>query len=141
MGLRSEEIIKVSELKQKYTRQLIKENCKPSSAKIKMLRELRKNYSLVCCSNAIKSSVEDMLERAGIIKYFDLIIGNDEIEFPKPNPEIYLRAFKELGVKPKDCLIVEDAPHGIEAAKASGARVFAVRGYKDVNINLFEGLI
>lgn len=82
-----------------------------------------------------------MLERAGIIKYFDLIIGNDEIEFPKPNPEIYLRAFKELGVKPKDCLIVEDAPHGIEAAKASGARVFAVRGYKDVNINLFEGLI
>lgn len=131
---------RISELKKKYTAEIVAEKCKPDKDKIEMLQELSKKHTLACCSNAIKESVVDMLTRAGLINYFDLVIGNDEITNPKPDPEIYLTAFRKLGVKPEECLIIEDAPHGIEAAKASGAIVVAVRGYEDVNINLFRRL-
>ncbi len=139
MGLDIEDIAVISELKRVYTAKLIREKCKPNKKKVEMLKALSE-FKLACCSNAIKESVEDMLDRSKILQYFDLVLGNNEIANPKPDPEIYLKAFKELKVKPKDCLIVEDAPHGIEAAKASGATVIAVRGYKDVNIDLFKRL-
>lgn len=140
MGLSSEEINRVSELKKLDTKQLIEKECKPSEKKIAMLNELKKKHLLACCSNAIKESVKDMLKKSGIFCFFDLVLGNDEIKNPKPDPEIYLKAFEELKVKPEECLIVEDAPHGIEAAKASGATVIAVRGYDDVNLELFRRL-
>ncbi len=78
-----------------------------------------------------------MLKSSGIDHYFDLILGNDEGFKPKPNPDIYLAAFKKLKINPEEALIIEDATHGIEAAKRSGAKVFAVRGFEDVNLSLF----
>ena len=72
--------------------------------------------------------------------FFDAVIGNDEGFRPKPAPDIYLAVFKVLKVKPIGAVIVEDAVHGIEAAKASGAKVIAVRGYEDVNLSLFSDL-
>ncbi len=140
MGLSPDEITEVADLKKRYTARLVKQKCKPSQKKIEMIKELKERYKIACCSNAIKESVEDMLDRSKILKYFDLVIGNDEINCPKPDSEIYLIAFKVLGLKPEECLIIEDAPHGIEAAKASGATVIAVRGYGDVNIDLFRRL-
>lgn len=135
MGINEPEI---NELKKKYTSEIIAKKCKPDQEKIDMLKTLCSDHIIVCCSNAIKESVVDMLTKSSLLPYFDLIIGNDYIEKPKPDPEIYLTAFNLLHIKPKDCLIIEDAPHGIEAAKMSGALTIAVRGYKDVNLDLFR---
>ena len=82
-----------------------------------------------------------MLKSAQIFDFFDLIIGNDEVKEPKPHPEMYLSAFKILNLKPDECIIVEDSPHGIESAKASGAKVFEVRGTEDVNLSLFKDIL
>ena len=82
-----------------------------------------------------------MLKSAHLFDHFDLIIGNDEVTRPKPHPEIYQIAMERLGLAPEVCIIVEDAPHGIQAAKASGARVIEVRGVEDVNFSLFEKII
>lgn len=81
-----------------------------------------------------------MLKSSGIDNYFDLILGNDEGFKPKPNPGIYLASFKKLKIKPQEALIIEDATHGIEAAKRSGGKVIAVRGFEDVNLTLFLDL-
>jgi HAD superfamily hydrolase (TIGR01509 family) len=81
-----------------------------------------------------------MLKMSQIDHFFDHIIGNDEGLNPKPAPDIYLSAFERLGINPEEAIIVEDAPHGIEAAKASGAQVIAVRGFEDVNLSLFCNL-
>lgn len=132
--------LRISELKKKYTAEIVEERCKPNEEKMVLTDMLVEKYALACCSNAIQESVEDMLTRAGIIDNFMFVVGNDEIKNPKPNPEIYLKAFELLRVKPEECLIIEDAPHGIEAGKASGATTIAVRGYKDVNIDLFRRL-
>ena len=132
----------INNLKQKHTKAVIPRYCAPDYSKIILLEHLkRKNFKLACCSNSIKETLHLMLKSAELFHFFDVIIGNDEISNPKPHPEIYLVTFERLGVKPEECIIVEDAPHGIAAAKASGAKVFEVRGVEDVNLSLFENLI
>ncbi len=137
LGLHS--VIKA--MKRGFTDSRVEQLCKPSHEKQLMLKHLKKNkYMLAVCSNAQKYSVINMLQRSQIEGYFDLIMGNDEGFSPKPAPDIYLEAFKKLGVKPEEVIIVEDAPHGIQAAKASGALVIEVKGYDDVTLELFDDL-
>lgn len=128
----------IKDLKKIYTKEEVKKSCKPDYAKIIMLKTLKnKGLKLACCSNAIQESVEEMLTSAGIIGFFDLILGNDQGFKPKPAPDIYLEAMRRLDLKPEECLIVEDAEYGIRAAKASGGTVIEVSGYNDVSLNLF----
>lgn len=128
-------------MKRKFTDEKVRTLCNPSHEKQIMLTSLkRKGYKLACCSNAQKYSVMNMLGFGGIDHFFDLILGNDEGFKPKPEPDIYLAAFKQLKVSPNEAVVVEDAAHGIEAAKRSGAKVIAVRGYDDVNLSLFLDL-
>ena len=82
-----------------------------------------------------------MLKSAQLFDFFDIIIGNDEIKNPKPNPEIYKTAFERLGLRPEECIIVEDAPPGIASAKASGGVVYEVRNTDDVTMSLFEKIL
>ena len=128
----------IKDLKRKYTDNRILQLCSPSHEKQIMLTHLKnKGYKLACCSNAQKYSVLSMLQSAQIDSFFDHIIGNDEGIRPKPAPDVYLNAFEKLNVRPPEAIIVEDATHGIEAARESGAKVIAVRGFEDVNLSLF----
>jgi HAD superfamily hydrolase (TIGR01509 family) len=132
----------INSVKQIHTKELIPKYCSPDYSKIIMLKTLKdKGYKLACCSNSVKETLHLMLKSAQLFDFFDLIIGNDEISNPKPHPEIYLTAFQKLGVMPEECIIVEDAPHGVAAAKASGSKVYEVRGCKDVNLLLFQNLM
>ncbi|PIP86854.1 HAD family hydrolase [Candidatus Campbellbacteria bacterium CG22_combo_CG10-13_8_21_14_all_36_13] len=132
----------INGIKQKYTKEIIPKYCVPDYSKIILLQQLKKRgFLLGCCSNSIKETLHIMLKSAQIFDFFDLIIGNDEVKEPKPHPEMYLSAFKILNLKPDECIIVEDSPHGIESAKASGAKVFEVRGTEDVNLSLFKDIL
>ena len=66
------------------------------------------------------------LRKINIIDYLDVIVSEDEVSRSKPNPDIYLRAFTLLGIKPEEGVVVEDTPTGARAGKASGALVIAV---------------
>ena len=129
-------------LKQKHTKEIIPKYCPPDYSKIILLQHLKgRGYKLACCSNSIKETLHLMLKSAHLFNFFDFIIGNDEVRNPKPHPETYLLTFKKLGLKPRECIIVEDAPPGIASAKASGAFVIEVRGPEDVNLALFEEIL
>lgn len=133
------EIIKI--IKRRITDEKVHQLCNPTHEKQIMLTNLKnKGYKLACCSNAQKYSVINMLKSARLDHFFDLILGNDEGFKPKPEPDIYLAACKNLKVTPSQTIIIEDASHGIEAAKRSGAKVFAVRGFEDVDLSLFLDL-
>jgi len=54
-------------------------------------------------------------------------VTSDDIKNGKPDPEPYLKGASLLGISPEDCVVVEDAPAGIRAGKAAGARVMACR--------------
>lgn len=66
--------------------------------------------------------VDANLKAAGFdaLKDFDAIISADKFELLKPAPDIFLAAAQALGVHPDSCLVVEDAPAGVQAARAAG---------------------
>ena len=59
-------------------------------------------------------------------RYFGAIVTGDSVTFPKPHPEPFLRAFAGLGVPPERCLVVENAPFGVQSAQHAGARAIAL---------------
>jgi HAD superfamily hydrolase (TIGR01509 family) len=75
-----------------------------------------------------------MLEKTGQLRYMDFVISNEDVSSPKPSPEGYNIAIEKLNLQPKECMIVEDAPKGIEAAKQTGANVYEVSGYNEVTL-------
>lgn len=60
------------------------------------------------------------LKYSGVFDFFDDFVCGDEVKHGKPAPEIYLTAAKKLGVKPENCIALEDSPNGIEAAFNAG---------------------
>jgi beta-phosphoglucomutase len=124
----------INRVKQVFTREEILNHCWPAFEKEYMMSRLKRDgYRVAVCSNAIGESVELMLRRSGLLDYFEFLMSNEEVKQAKPHPEIYLKALERLDLRPDQVVIVEDAPHGIEAAKRSGAHVCQVSGYAEVN--------
>lgn len=67
-----------------------------------------------------------ILNRLGIIELFDALADGNQIKNSKPAPDVFLLAARLLGVLPQDCLVVEDADAGVEAALNAGMKVLAV---------------
>ncbi len=93
-------------------------------ALIESLRE--SGIKTALASSSPKYLIELVMDKFGIAGLFDLILSGEEVERGKPAPDIYLKASKELGVAPESCVVVEDAPNGVAAAKAAGMRCLAV---------------
>lgn len=124
----------LNRLKQIYTRDEILTKCRPVFEKEYMLHRLRREgYRLACCSNSIRETLELMIRCSGVESCFEFLVSNEDVKKPKPDPEIYLAALERLGVAPAECVIVEDAPHGVEAARRSGAHVCQVSGFPEVD--------
>jgi HAD superfamily hydrolase (TIGR01509 family) len=58
---------------------------------------------------------------------FDALVSGEDITHNKPHPEIFLKAAEKLGLQPNECLVIEDAPSGVKAAKAAGCKCLALR--------------
>ena len=67
-----------------------------------------------------------LLGRLGFLQYFDAIVTGEQVENSKPAPDIFLRAADQLHIDPQHCLVVEDGPIGVAAAKSAGMRCIAI---------------
>jgi beta-phosphoglucomutase len=124
----------LNELKQKFTMELIAIRCRPTFSHQYTLAKLRHHEMRVAvCSNSVRHTIELMMQRAALMEYLDCFLSNQDVTKAKPDPEIYLKAMDKLRVRADQCLIVEDNPNGIAAAKASGAFVLEVASVHDVN--------
>jgi len=123
------------------------------------LLELFKTNSIpmaVATSNT-RAETERRLEVAGIRDYFSALITEDDVAEHKPDPTVYLTAAQAVNAPPENCIVFEDAPAGIEAAKRAGMRCIAVqtpvttaddlakasvsvRSLADVSLELIESL-
>lgn len=72
-----------------------------------------------------------ILERMGLDGFFDAVADGNCITHSKPNPEVFLKAAEMLGLKPEQCVVVEDAHAGVEAAKAGGFACAAMGDAKE----------
>jgi HAD superfamily hydrolase (TIGR01509 family) len=81
---------------------------------------------LAVASSGTRAYVEHVLDRLGVAGAFAAVVSGEEVAEGKPAPDVYLLAAERLGADPAGCVAVEDAPHGIAAARAAGMRVVAV---------------
>jgi HAD superfamily hydrolase (TIGR01509 family) len=82
-----------------------------------------------CASNSYTDYVESVLARTGLTRFFgDRVFCADNVELPKPAPDVYLAAARALGAAPEACLVVEDSVTGVTAASAAGMTVLGFIG-------------
>ena len=94
---------------------------------VEILEYLKQNgIKMAVASSTRKAVVETELSDAGLLGYFDKIIGGDAVRISKPNPEIYLLACRTLEVEPENTFAIEDSFNGIRAAHAAGMRPIMV---------------
>jgi HAD superfamily hydrolase (TIGR01509 family) len=92
-----------------------------------LLRRLREHgYRLALASSGDRIKVAFGVQALALNGIFEAVVTGDDVSRSKPDPEIYLRAAERLGVPPDECLAIEDAPAGVEAAKRAGMRCVAV---------------
>lgn len=77
-------------------------------------------------SNAEQANIDFVLDRFQLRPFFRVIVNGMQVQRPKPFPDIYLNAAKQLGVAPANCVVFEDSPTGVEAARAAGMRIVGV---------------
>jgi HAD superfamily hydrolase (TIGR01509 family) len=86
-----------------------------------VLRSLSQTHKLGLATSASPPAVNAFLDRNGLRPWFQCVVHSGEVHRAKPSPEIFQTAFLRLGLPPANCLVVEDATAGIQAAKAAGA--------------------
>jgi beta-phosphoglucomutase-like phosphatase (HAD superfamily) len=124
----------INDIKQQYTLDMVFTKCKPTFNHQFALSQLKKDgYKLGVASNSVRITVESMMNKSALAEYLDFMLSNQDVEKPKPDPEMYNNAISFLGLTPEECLIVEDNENGIKAAYASGAHVLEVLSVSDVN--------
>jgi HAD superfamily hydrolase (TIGR01509 family) len=91
--------------------------------------EFCKHKELLMCvvSGSNHDEVVHSIDNQNMLQYFEFIVGGDDVKHSKPAPDVYLKALKDLGLKTKECLAVEDTSSGIQAAKSAGLKCIGVK--------------
>jgi beta-phosphoglucomutase len=93
-----------------------------------VLAGLSESYLLALASSGSSGSVQAFLEVNGCRKFFRSVLTGDDIVHAKPDPEIYRKSFAALELPANDCVVVEDAVAGIDAARRAGATAIGITG-------------
>ena len=137
-NLPKKDFSKINKFKQKITSEILKKRIKKNLVLINIFKKLFKNYKIAVATNAVNSTLKICLEKLGISKFVSFKLSNEDINFPKPNPEIYLRIFIKFGIYPSEALIVEDSHYGREAAISSGAKLLPIKKVEELTLKKIE---
>ncbi len=89
--------------------------------------QLHGKMKMAVGTGGVKDVARDTLEQVKLTSYFEVVISADDVTQHKPNPDTFLEAAKQLGVKPENCLVFEDAPNGFKAAHAAGMQCLDIQ--------------
>jgi HAD superfamily hydrolase (TIGR01509 family) len=108
---------------------------------VELVDRLRGHTRLALASNSPRRLVDTALSSARLTDAFEAIVTSDDVEHPKPAPDLYLLACERLGVEPVDALALEDSPSGIAAAKAAGLTCIAVPQFAETDVSAADRVI
>ncbi len=130
-------------LKQQFTIDAIDECLRPDLTKRRLLLELMSfGIAIGVCSNSLQCTLERMLRAIGVDDLCECIVGNDRVVNPKPAPDIYFLGAQELDIPIQECVIVEDSPVGLTAARAANPLdIVFVQGPDEVNATLLPRIL
>lgn len=138
-NLNQEEKTFLAEKKNEIYKELLKHmSPKDLSGEVKTTLDALRLEGLKLGIGSSSKNAGFILERLGLFGYFDAISDGNNITNSKPDPEVFLKAAKFLSVDPKDCLVVEDAKAGLEAAKAGNMDCGAIGDGISCNIATYQ---
>ena len=124
-GLQEKELLDIIEAKARYYYSF--EKIKFYDHFLDILKILqKKKIPMAVVTGGNKDRVEQVINKH-LDGFFKAIVTIDDVTNGKPHPEPFLKGAEKLGLKPQECIVVENAPLGIKAAKAAGCKVIAIK--------------
>jgi len=124
-----EQIQKATQLRQQYFLKVLSEEpLEPFPGVLKLMNKamLREDFRVAIATSGTLEKSRAVLE-ATKVPYQEMVyINGDQVKNKKPDPELFLLAAERIGIEPAHCVVIEDTPNGIKAAKAAGAKCIAV---------------
>lgn len=105
---------------------------------LEVLKKLSKDYLFALATSTVKKLADVVLTRFKIIEYFQVRIHGEDVKNGKPDPEVFLKVCRELRLKPKNAVIIEDSLNGIKAGKAAGIIVIAYKTSHNKDLDFSE---
>ena len=141
------EKIAYADWKNEYYRELL-DQMSPAdlSQEVRSTLDALRARGLKLAVGSSSKNAKFILQRIGLSDYFDAVSDGTNISRSKPDPEVFLKAAEYLRLTPSDCLVVEDAVSGVEAAHAGGMKAAAIgdaagRGCGDFILSRFADLL
>jgi len=130
--IKSRKFKEIIKFKNIYTDNELSKKIKFNKKIHSIFQRLSKKYTVIVATNAIKKTLETCLKKLRIKNFLYLSYSNQDVLFPKPHPQIYLKCMVDAGVKPKETLIIEDSHHGRQSAIDSGGNLFPIKSDNDL---------
>ncbi|MBE3558174.1 MAG: HAD family phosphatase [Ktedonobacteraceae bacterium] len=129
----SERIRSLADRKEQYYRDLVRESARALPGAVELLRALSDaGYRQALASSAPVANIELVSEVLDLKRYFNVLVSGEGVPHGKPAPDVFLKAAADLRVEPAQCVVIEDAVAGVEAAHAGGMYCIAVAGERDL---------
>ena len=118
---------KWADLKEQYYRDMVKDKLEPLPGAIDLINKLKiLEFKMAVGSSGPPENVNLLLTSLKIKSFFDVVITASDVTNGKPAPDVFLIAAKNLSISPENCIVIEDAPVGIEAAKKANMKCIAL---------------
>jgi HAD superfamily hydrolase (TIGR01509 family) len=122
-----EELREIADRKEYLFRELAEGLVRPMPGALRLLDELEKaGWSQAVASSAPQENIDLVVDTFDIRRYFAAILSGAGLPAGKPDPALFLQAARALHLPPELCVVVEDAPVGVEAARCAGMPCIAV---------------
>jgi HAD superfamily hydrolase (TIGR01509 family) len=132
--LTDEQVEQATKLRQEYFLEILsKEPLPPFPGVLELMKEAmrREDFRVAIATSGTLEKSSAVLNASRIPYQQMVYINGSDVKKKKPDPELFLLAAKGLGIDPANCVVIEDAPNGIRAAKAAGAKCIAVTNSAD----------
>ncbi len=122
-----EQVEAIAAEKEADYRRRVARNVRPLPGAIELMKSLRaQGIKMAIASSAPMENIQLIIRSLGIDSYFQAIVCGQEVTEGKPSPQAFLLATRKLGVRPQDCIVLEDAVAGVSAAKKAGMKCLAI---------------
>jgi beta-phosphoglucomutase len=119
-GVVDVELEKLADKKQQYFLEMVDQKPPKPLPGVKLfLQNLDKNLFYIAAASSSKNA-PFVLKKTRLSHFFNTIVSGNDFKKPKPDPELFLIAARRLGMNPSECVVFEDAYHGVEAGKRGG---------------------
>jgi HAD superfamily hydrolase (TIGR01509 family) len=129
MELTAEQVEKATKLRQQYFLNILSEEpLSPFPGVLELMEKAMQadDFRLAIATSGTLEKSRAVLNATGVPYQKMAYINGNDVTHKKPDPELFLLAAERIGIEPANCVVIEDAPNGVQAAKAAGAKCIAV---------------